>query len=189
MFAMFRRLRMLYYCRARMAAYVSGGLTAAERGRIARWIDADDGVYALYVRARDTRRALEQDIPALGLPEKPALDRMWAAIHAEILPGAAPRPSLALQRVRMGFVGAAVGLLLVMPISLGRHQAAPARLQQPAPLISQATAAAAVTDPPAGVAAVQRALDDETAAPQSIATLLPETAALVTRVTPTPDLE
>jgi anti-sigma factor RsiW len=188
---MFKRLFILYYCRIHMAAYVSGGLSAAQRGRIARWIDADDGVYALYARTRQTQRTLQQDVAAIGRPAKPALDRMWAAIQSEIGPGATPRPSLALHRVRVGFAGAAVGLLLVMPISLGRNQAAPTRLQQPAPQISQATAAADATSPAgdAIVAGSQLVITSDTSAPQSAATLLPETAALVTRVTPTPDIE
>jgi anti-sigma factor RsiW len=188
---MFKRLFMLYYCRIHMAAYVSGGLSAAQRGRIARWIDADDGVYALYARTRQTHRALQQDVAAVGRPAKPALDRMWAAIQSEIGPGAAPRPSLALQRVRFGFAGAAVGLLLVMPLSLGRNQAALTRLQQPAPQISLATAAADATSPAGDAigAGGQLVMTGDASAPQSAATLLPETAALVTRVTPTPDTE
>lgn len=178
---MFLRLIRRQYCRARMAAYVSGEMSPQARRTFARWMDADDVIYAEYRRAREAQRTLNTEIPALGHPTPPALDRIWSSIQNDLSTSKRRPSGLTLYKARYGVICIAVGLMMVMPVSFGSGGAVQALPQQPLPQVHDATAAARTT-----AFVVVDLYTDEISVPLAGATLQPQTAEIITRVTPTP---
>lgn len=171
-----------------MAAYLNGELSPRARRRIARYIEADAACYNEYIRQRDLARELSCEVPLVGQPTAPQLDRIWAAVQAELTP-ANPHPFRRSSRMgrstgsaRYGLVGMAVALVLALPFTLGNGTVAFAIAPQPAPQINPLNAASEavdVTNDAREVVARRiflNTVDDAT--PQA------QTAALVVRATP-----
>ncbi len=125
-------LRLKYrYCKARMTAYINGGLAPGAKRRMARYINDCPDCYAEYVRQRDIARELERDMPGVGIPHSPQLDRMWANIQTEMTRSSS-RPARRGQ-ARYGLIVLALILALFLPWAFGDQDAAFAIPSQPSP--------------------------------------------------------
>ncbi len=145
------------YCKTRMVAYINGELPPAARRRMARYIEGYPTCYAEYIRQREAARELNFRLPLVGQPEKPTLDRIWAAVQSELeadsirLPAStsANAPVHASDtilrrqwrrepsgfRVRYGVVGLVIAMALVLPLTFGANYTAFAvSLTQPIPM-------------------------------------------------------
>jgi len=174
------RLFRLRFCRARMTDYLEGRLSAEDRRRIARAIDRDPACYAEYVRQRELRRELTASVPRVGKPSQRRLDALWMAIQADLMPNAPRRvvhPTPLPFRARYGFAGMAIGLLVILPLTVAPDGGAFALPLQPEPRTQIITATAN---------APQVAFIVQTATPQHREPREPQTAVLLTRATPTP---
>lgn len=72
------------YVKAHLAAYLDGELPAKTRRFIARQIDENSLCYEAYIRARQTKQALERDLATFGRAEQRQLDDIWANIQSEL---------------------------------------------------------------------------------------------------------
>jgi anti-sigma factor RsiW len=174
------RVFRLRYCRARMADYLDGRLSLRARRRIAHYIDMDTACYAEYVRQREVRRELAASLPRVGKANPTRLDALWTAIQADLMPDAQRRvihPTLLPFRARYGFAGMAIGLLVMLPLTVGSGGVSFALPHQPEPRTQVMTATAN---------APQVAYIVQTATPNRREPRTPQTAALLTRATPTP---
>lgn len=95
-----------------MTTYVSGGLPVDIRRRIARYIDECPDCDAEYRRVRELSRELAALVPALGLPEKPQVNRIWGQIQQELT---APLPRRRMFSSRYGLGMLLLALLLIVP--------------------------------------------------------------------------
>lgn len=174
------RMFRLRYCRARMADYLDGRLSLHARRRIAHYIDTDPACYAEYVHQRELRRELTASLPRVGKANPTRLDALWTAIQADLRPNAPRRvihPTLLPFRARYGFAGMALGLLVMLPLTVGTGGVSFALPNHPEPRTQVMTATAN---------APQVAFIIQTATPQNREPRTPQTAALLTRATPTP---
>lgn len=174
------RVFRIRYCRVHMAAYLEGTLSVTVRRRVAHLIDTDSACYAEYVRQREMRRELTASLPRVGKPSQTRLDALWTAIQADLMPNAQRRvihPTLLPFRARYGFAGMAIGLLVMLPLTVGSGGVSFALPNQPEPRTQVMTATAS---------APQVAFILQTATPQRREPRTPQTAARLTRATPTP---
>lgn len=135
---MLLRLLRIRYSKSRMVAYVNGELPPAARRRIARYIEQYPACYAEYIKQRNAARELQWKLPLVGHAEKPALDRMWSAINAELQQAAPQRRSLGGAKMqfqlRYGVLGLAMAFAIVLPMTFsGSRTAFALSLSQPAP--------------------------------------------------------
>lgn len=134
------------YCKSRMVAYVNGELPPAARRRVARYIERYPTCYAEYIRQKDAARELNFRLPLIGQPDKPALDRIWAAVELDLTQSAmhhngthaSRRPVLASTlsfRVRYGVLGLVMAVSFALPLTFSaNHTALAISLTQPMPM-------------------------------------------------------
>jgi anti-sigma factor RsiW len=134
----------LWYCRARMLAYLRGEHPIGVRRRMARYIDESPACYAEYMRQRDTMRELTHKLPLVGQPDKAQLDRVWAAVQSELQGRGGTRERYCVQ-ARYGFAGMVLALGLLMPFTLGSRDSIYSVPSQPAPHTVDATSVAVVS--------------------------------------------
>jgi anti-sigma factor RsiW len=127
------------YAKSRMVAYINGELPPAARRRIARYIEQYPAVYAEYIHQRNAAREFQWKLPLLGYPEKPALDRIWSAVQAELTASPETRryplglPATNFQ-IRYGVLGLVMAFVMALPMTFSGNRAAFAlSLSQPAP--------------------------------------------------------
>jgi len=129
-----------------MVAYLNGELNERARRRMARFIDGDARCYAEYQRQRDIQRSLAADLPAMGRPQAAQLDRIWAAVKADLT---APEPSRQpVVRARYGLVMMLFITALVFPLVFGDSTISQAAATPPTPGETQAVAISAETESP-----------------------------------------
>jgi hypothetical protein len=134
------------YCKSRMVAYVNGELPPAARRRIAHYIERYPTCYAEYIRQKDAARELNFRLPLIGQPDKPTLDRIWAAVSAEMThhtpdTGSGGKPQRRLLtsplsfRVRYGVLGLIMAISFVLPLTFSaNHTVFALSLTQPIPI-------------------------------------------------------
>jgi hypothetical protein len=135
------------YCKSRMVAYVNGELPPAARRRIARYIERYPTCYAEYIKQKDAARELNFRLPLIGQPDKPALDRIWAAVSAELTEHHTPHSGLGSTsrsrlltaplafRVRYGVLGLMMVVSFALPLTFSaNHTALAVSLTQPIPM-------------------------------------------------------
>jgi len=109
-------------CQRNMVAYLDGELTPQVRLRLARHLEQCPMCYAVYVHERDMARELAYALPLVGQENQPRLEKMWAAIQADMaLPRRRPRQH---DQMRYGLVGLALILALLLPWTAGQRQVA-----------------------------------------------------------------
>lgn len=125
------------YVKARLAAYLDGELPANTRRFIAREIDENPLAYREYLRARQTKQALERLLPSFGKPETGQLDAIWANIQGELQQESRPRRPLRPQfSFAYGFAVIVIAMLLLAPLAFDTHRASASALPSlPAPEI------------------------------------------------------
>jgi len=92
----------------------------------------------VYLQEQSVMQDLTFHLPRYGHPTRPALDRVWAAVQAEMRQPVPP----GMYAVRTSIVTVAILLLFFIPMALGgrgRIVIAAAASTQPAPLVQRAT--------------------------------------------------
>lgn len=72
------------YVKARMSAYLDGDLSPQSRRFISRQIDENSNCYRLYIDSKQTKQALERELPVLGKPDAGQLEALWTTIQTEL---------------------------------------------------------------------------------------------------------
>ena len=125
-------------CQRRLAAYIRHELPADERRSVAAHLDGCTACYSVYLQQQSVAQELEFGLPRYGQPARPALDRVWAAVQAEMR---RPSPPV-LPTLWTSVAMAAIVLLLFVPMVLGGRghgMTVSAASTQPAPAIQRAT--------------------------------------------------
>jgi anti-sigma factor RsiW len=125
-------------CQSHLVAYIHNELSPHLRRSVAYHLDDCPGCYRDYLQQRDLARDLQNALPMIGRGEKPRLDRVWAAIQADM---AKPRRASIFYQTRYGLAVLAGVLGLLFPWVIGSQNvtlAAPPT--QPAPLLAVQTA-------------------------------------------------
>jgi hypothetical protein len=127
------------YVKARMTAYLDGELSTQTRRFIARQIDENPLCYQEYIRSRQTKQALELDLPTFGRARQGQLDNIWANIQSElkVVDGVViSRPRLSYSWA-YGFAALMMALILLAPFALdARHLGVSNIPKQPLPEIA-----------------------------------------------------
>lgn len=89
------------YIKHHLNAYLDGDLPAHKRRFIARYIDQDAKSYRAFVRLRQSRQQLEQDLPLIGQANDEQLARMWDHIQADVIQTPLSQPEEPQQHYRI----------------------------------------------------------------------------------------
>lgn len=147
-----------WYCKSRMVAFINGELPPQSHQRVARFIDECPDCYTEYVRQRELRRNLLDQLQRFGQTSHSHLDRIWAAIQSDLSPAKPQARSSKDFHVRYGFVTLLLVLALTLPFLLTERHVTLSTVTQPTPrsvVYAGVTRAAAGSESPVGVATQQ----------------------------------
>jgi anti-sigma factor RsiW len=116
-----------------MVAYLNGELPERSRRRMARFIDTCPGCYREYLRQRDLKDDLTREMRRVGQPAPAQLERIWAAVEADLYTPPRTRRATPVFRLRYGVAALMMVLTLMVPLLLADGQVATATATQPAP--------------------------------------------------------
>lgn len=128
-------------CRELLPGYIQRELTPKQRERVSRHLTSCPECYVVYSDQRQLVRELTNSLPRLG-SDAPRLDKMRAAVMAEMARPAAPRARL--DQARLGLVALILVATLLLPWSMRSRSFALPTPPQPETLTPQGTAVVAL---------------------------------------------
>jgi hypothetical protein len=144
------------YTQARMTAYIKKDLPAFQRRYMARHIDKCPHCHALHRQQASIAKELEIELPRLGTPTRPQLDKMWSNIQTQLAnPPIIQTPHT---RWQYGMVAVMMLVLLTVPFMVGSRNLDANAIEQNLPVngATLATASTATADTAMAIAYVSQ---------------------------------
>lgn len=133
--------------RALLPGYIERELSPAQRARVSRHLNECAECYVAYIEQRQLVQELSISVPRIGAAQlgmQPHLDKIRAAVMAEMAAPAARKPKLRIDQARYSLAALLLMMALLLPWSMRNRSFALPPPPQPETLTPQGTAVAAV---------------------------------------------
>jgi hypothetical protein len=139
-----------------MTAYIKKDLPAFQRRYVARHIDKCPHCQAFYRQQVGIAKELEIELPRLGTPTRPQLDKMWGNIQAQLTNS--PIAQTPHTRWQYGMVAMLLLILMTLPFMVGSRNLDANTIEQNLPIngATLATASTATADVSMAIAYVSQ---------------------------------
>lgn len=131
------------HCRTLLPGYIQRELSPKERERVSLHLNSCAACYVVYTEQRQLMNELAFSVPRIGAGA-PRLDKMRAAVMAEMQRPAAPAPRVRLYQARYSLAALVLMVALLLPWSMRAHSFPLPTPPQPETLAPQGTAVAAL---------------------------------------------